>query len=174
MCVHTSEIEVSYFYDFSAILVYFLFQKSVKLKTIIREDMKHKVIYIALVILSISLISCSDGPINTITLRNIAAGDVYLSFRGEQINVPSGQTVELQDIDKGEYEYETIFSIPAGATSFSSEGEMTGTLTLQAGKKILIIYSSVLDQEGGYTIYASVISSDDVSEEGILPDPISP
>lgn len=136
--------------------------------------MKQKVIYTALVVLSIILLSCSDGPINTITLRNGATGDVYLSFRGEQINVPSGQTVELQDIDKGEYEYETIFSIPAGATSFSSEGEMTGTLTLQAGTKILIIYSSVLDPEGAYTIYASVTSSDNLSEEGILPDPIGP
>ncbi|MBK9096762.1 MAG: hypothetical protein IPM14_01320 [bacterium] len=136
--------------------------------------MKQKVIYIALVILSISLLSCSDGPINKITLQNIAAGDVYLNFRGTQVNVPSGQTVELQDIDKGEYEYETVYSIPAGATSFSAEGEMSGTLTLGSGTKILVIYSSVLSQEGAYTIYASVTSSDDVSEEGILPDPIGP
>lgn len=136
--------------------------------------MKQKVIYIALVILSISLLSCSDGPINTITLRNIAAGDVYLNFRGTQVNVPSGQTVELQDIDKGEYEYETVYSIPAGATSFSAEGEMSGTLILGPGTKILVIYSSVFDQEGAYTIYASITSSDDISEEGILPDPIGP
>lgn len=136
--------------------------------------MKQKVTYIALVILSFSLLSCSDGPINTITLQNIAAGDVYLNFRGTQVNVPSGQTVELQDIDKGEYEYETVYSIPAGATSFSAEGEMSGTLALGAGTKILVIYSSVLSQEGAYTIYASVTSSDDVSEEGILPDPIGP
>jgi hypothetical protein len=136
--------------------------------------MKQKVIYIALVILSISLLSCSEGPINKITLQNIAAGDVYLNFRGTQVNVPSGQSVELQDIDKGEYEYETVYSIPAGATSFSAEGEMSGTLTLGAGTKILVIYSSVLNQEGAYTIYASVTSSDDLSEEGILPDPIGP
>lgn len=136
--------------------------------------MKHKVVYIALVLISIGLLSCSDGPINSITIRNMAAGDVYLSFRGDQVYVPTGETVELQDIDKGEYEYETVFSIPAGATNFSSEGEMTGTLILQAGTEILIIYSSVFDEEGGYTIYASVTTSDDLSEEGILPNPINP
>lgn len=133
--------------------------------------MKHKAIFIAAVLLSLSLLSCSDGPINKITLQNKAAGDVYLSFRGTEISVPSGQTVELQDIDKGEYEYETVFSIPAGSTSFSSEGELTGTLILNAGTKILIIYSSVTDEEGAYTIYASVTTSDDLTEGG-LPNPI--
>ena len=136
--------------------------------------MKQKVIYIALVILSISLLSCSDGPLNKITVQNIAAGDVYLNFRGTQVNIPSGQTAELQDIDPGEYEYETVFSIPAGATSFSSDGEMSGTLNLRAGTQILVIYSSVFDEGGSYTIYASVTTSDDLSEEGILPDPIGP
>jgi hypothetical protein len=137
--------------------------------------MKHILISFLLIPLSLTLlISCSDGPINKITLQNIAAGDVYLNFRGTQVNVPSGQTIELQDIDKGEYEYETVFSIPAGATSFNSEGEMTGTLILNAGTEILIIYSSVFGEEGSYTIYASVTSSDDLSEEGILPDPIDP
>lgn len=136
--------------------------------------MKQKAIYIALVILSFSLISCSDGPINKITLNNKADGDVYLSFRGSEIKVPSQSTIELEDIDNGEYEYETVYSIPQGATGFSSEGEMAGTLILKAGTKILVIYSSVFDQEGKYTIYASVTTSDNLSEEGILPDPIGP
>ena len=174
MCVHISEIKVKYFNEYAWFLVYFLFPKPLKLITIQREVMKQKVIYIALVILSISLLSCSDGPLNKITVQNIAAGDVYLNFRGTQVNIPSGQTVELQDIDQGEYEYETVFSIPAGASSSSSEGEMSGTFILRAGTKILVIYSSVFDQGGSYTIYASVTSSDDLSEEGILPDPIGP
>lgn len=136
--------------------------------------MKHKAIYITLVILSFSLLSCSEGPINKITLNNKADGDVYLSFRGSEIKVTSQTTVELEDIDNGEYEYETVYSIPVGSTGSVSEGEMAGTLTLKAGTKILIIYSSVTDAEGKYTIYASVTSSDDLSEDGILPDPIGP
>lgn len=136
--------------------------------------MKQKVIYIALVILSISLLSCSEGPLNKITVQNIADGDVVLNFRGTQVNIPSGQTAELQDIDPGEYEYETVFSIPAGATSSSSEGELSGTFILRAGTQILVIYSSVFDEGGSYTLFASITTSDDLDEEGILPDPIGP
>jgi len=136
--------------------------------------MKHKVTYLLLAILFISISSCSDGPINKITLQNLADGDVYLNFRGTQTLVPSGSTIELQDIDKGEYEYETVYEIPVGATAFSAEGEMSGSFILGAGTKILVIYSSVFDQEGNYTIYASVTSSDNMSEDGILPNPIGP
>jgi hypothetical protein len=136
--------------------------------------MKNKAIYIILIVLSFSLLSCSDNPINKITLNNKADGDVYLSFRGSEIKVPSQTTVELEDIDRGEYEYETVYSIPIGSSSYASEGEMAGTLVLRAGTKILIIYSSVTDSEGKYTIYASVTTSDNLSEDGILPDPIGP
>ena len=134
--------------------------------------MKYGLISFLLIILSLTLISCSDGPINKITLQNIAEGDVYLNFRGTQTLVSSGSTIELQDIDKGEYEYETVYEVPSGATSFSAEGEMSGTLILTAGTKILVIYSSVFN-EGSYSIFASVTSSDDLTE-GILPDPIGP
>jgi hypothetical protein len=120
--------------------------------------------------LSIGLLSCSDGPINKITIQNLADGDVYLNFRGSQIEILSQSTVVLQDINKGEYEYETVFSLPYGITDFGSQGDMTGTFVLRAGTKISVIYSSVTD-EGKYTIYASVTTSDDLSE-GILPDPI--
>ena len=132
--------------------------------------MRQKLIYLLLVILSISLSSCSDGPINKITIQNLADGDVILNFRGSQIEVLSQSTVVLQDIDKGEYEYETVFSLPYGITTFDSQGDMTGTFTLRAGTKISVIYTSVTSEDT-YTIYASVITSDDLSE-GILPDPI--
>lgn len=134
--------------------------------------MKYALISFLLITLSLTLINCSDGPINKITLQNNADGDVYLNFRGSQTLVPSGSTIELQDIDKGEYEYETVYEVPSGATSFSAEGEMSGTLILTAGTKILVIYSSVFS-EGSYSIFASVTSSDDLTE-GILPDPIGP
>jgi hypothetical protein len=140
--------------------------------TIGRRDMKYVLISFLLITLSLTLINCSDGPINKITLQNLADGDVYLNFRGSQTLVPSGSTIELQNIDKGEYEYETVYEVPSGATSFSAEGEMSGTLILTAGTKILVIYSSVFS-EGSYSIFASVTSSDDLTE-GILPDPIGP
>ena len=134
--------------------------------------MKQKFLYLLFTITSISFLSCSDGPINKITFQNLADGDVYVNFKGSQIEVLSQSTVDLEDIDKGEYEYETIFTLPYGTTNFSSEGEMSGSFILKAGTKIIVTYTSV-SNEGTYTIYASVTSSDDLSEE-ILPDPIGP
>ena len=126
--------------------------------------MKHIFISISLIILLLMSVSCSDDPINSITFQNNAAGDVMVNFRGEIIEVPSGQIIQLTDVDKGEFEYETIYSIPAGATSAAAEGEMSGTFELIAGAKILVIYTSVLS-EGSYTIYANVTSSVDVNWE---------
>ncbi len=126
--------------------------------------MKHIFISISLIILLLTLVSCSDDPINSITFQNNAAGDVMVNFRGEIIEVPSGQVIQLTEVDKGEFEYETIYSIPAGATSAAAEGEMSGTFELIAGAKILVVYTSVL-AEGSYTIYASVTSSVDVNWE---------
>jgi hypothetical protein len=126
--------------------------------------MKHIFISISLIILLLTLVSCSNGDANNITFQNNAAGDVMVNFRGEIIEVPSGQIIQLTDVDKGEFEYETIYSIPAGATSAAAEGEMSGTFELIAGAKILVVYTSVL-AEGSYTIYASVTSSVDVNWE---------
>jgi len=134
--------------------------------------MKQRTLYLLLAIMSISLLSCSEGPINKITFQNLAAGDVYVNFKGSQIEVPSQTSVVLEDIDKGEYEYETVFSIPYGTTSFSSEGDISGTFIFRAGTKILVMYTSVLT-DGAYTIYASVTVSDDINwDDGI--NPINP
>jgi len=135
--------------------------------------MKHILISFLLISLSLTLLNCSDDPINTISFQNKAAGDVIVSFRGETINVTSGQVAELKDIDKGEFEYETTYNLPSNATSSSAEGEMSGTFVLKAGTKILVIYSSVLSEEGVYTIYASVTTSDDLTE-GEDPNPVGP
>jgi len=132
--------------------------------------MKQKKLYLLLVILSVSFLSCSEGPINKIIFQNLAAGDVQVNFKGSQIAVLSQSTVELQDIDKGEYEYETIFSIPYGATEFGTEGDAAGTFIIKAGTKIIVTYTSTLI-EGNYTLYTSVTNSNDLTE-GILPDPI--
>ena len=135
--------------------------------------MKHILISFLLISLSLTLISCSDGPINTITIENWASNDVSVNFKGSLTDVPAGATVQLTDILKGEYEYETIYVIPSGATSFEASESCAGTLVLSAGTKILIIYTSTL-VEGTYSISASITTSDDLSEDGILPDPIGP
>lgn len=135
--------------------------------------MKKSYIYIVLLTLSIGLISCSEGPINEIKFDNKAAGDVYVNFRGTQIFVPSQGTATITDIDKGEFDYETVFVIPAGVTSFEAADELAGTFTLKAGTKILVIYSSVIEEDV-YKIFASITNSDNLAEDGILPNPINP
>ena len=134
--------------------------------------MKHKYIYLAIIILSIGLFSCSDNPINTITVTNNAEYGVQLNFKGTLTDIPAGESVQLTDILQGEYEYETIFEVPANSTYDVSES-CAGTLVLNAGTKILIIYVSVFDGTN-YSLSASITSSDNLEPDGILPNPISP
>jgi len=134
--------------------------------------MKHKYIYLALIILSIGLFSCSDNPINTITVTNNAAFGVQLNFKGTLTNIPTGETVQLSDILQGEYAYETIFEVPANAT-YDASASCVGTFVLNAGTKIQMVYASVFDGTN-YSITASITSSDNLEPDGILPNPISP
>ena len=134
--------------------------------------MKHKFIYLILIIVSMSLLSCSDEPVNTLTITNNADYSVQLNFKGTLTEVPSGETVKLTDILEGEYEYETIFEAPQGASYDVSES-CAGTLVLNAGTKVLIVYVSAFDGTQ-YTLTASVTTSNNLSEDFILPNPINP
>jgi len=137
--------------------------------------MKQLSIFFTLLILSVGLFGCeSDSPINTITFTNSAQADVSVNFRGTLTNVPVGETVQLTNILDGEYEYETIFTLPAGATSYEAGEEMSGILDMQAGTTALVYYVSVL-LDGNYSIDASVSTSNNLSEDdGILGNPIGP
>jgi len=132
--------------------------------------MKHKFIYLVLIILSVSLLSCSDNPINTITVTNNADFNVKLNFKGTLTEIPVGETATFTDILQGEYEYETIFVVPANATYDASES-CAGTFLLNAGTDILMIYVSTFDGTN-YSISASITTSDNLSEGGILGNPI--
>jgi hypothetical protein len=115
--------------------------------------------------------SCSSTVDNSLKIQNLASNDVYLNFRASLIHVRSGETVELKELPKGTYEYETIYEIPSGATGSSAEGEAAGELEIRAGTKVLIVYTSTFI-ENNYVLFASITSSDDVNEED--PNPIGP
>jgi hypothetical protein len=136
--------------------------------------MKQKAIYFLLIILiSVTFISCSDKQANSITITNNAALGVQLNFRGTLTDIIApGGSVVLSDILPGEYEYETIFQVPANSTYDASES-CAGTFVLNAGTDILIVYVSVYDGTN-YSVTASITTSDNLSESGILPDPIGP
>jgi hypothetical protein len=120
-----------------------------------------KKILALLFVLIIAFWGCSSEGENSVTLKNSAAGTVYLNFRGEVTTVPAGKTVIISKLPQGTYSYITTYSIPAGATSSTEVGDLTGEITINAGSKILILYSSTFS-ENSYTIYASRTSSDNL------------
>jgi hypothetical protein len=120
-----------------------------------------------LVVLCISMLafwSCSSDSGTSLTLKNMAAGSIYLNFRGEITTVAAGRTVVLSDLPKGTYSYVTTYAVPAGATSSSAVGELDGEIIVNPGTEVLIFYSSTLSEEV-YTIYASKTSNDDLDKE---------
>ena len=135
--------------------------------------MKQRAIFLILILLSVSLLSCSDDPINTITVQNWASNDVSLNFKGSLTDIPAGGSVQLTEILQGEYEYETIFEIPGNASTYEASESCAGTLILNAGTDILFIYTSTFDGSK-YSLSASITSSDNLSEDWILPNPIGP
>ena len=108
---------------------------------------------------------CSSDSETSLSLKNLAAGAIYLNFRGEVTTVASGRTVVLSDLPKGTYAYVTTYSVPAGATTSTAVGELDGELIVKPGSKILILYSSTFT-ENKYTIYASKTSNDDLADPG--------
>jgi hypothetical protein len=134
--------------------------------------MNTKVIFSLLIFLSVAFLSCSDSVNNSITFQNLARNDVHVNFRGSRVDVPNGSIVTLKEIDKGEFQYETIYDIPTGATSSSVEGAGAGTFIMDAGTKILVIYTSTFI-DSAYTLYISITTSEDQTV-GVLPNPIGP
>jgi hypothetical protein len=115
----------------------------------------------------IFLNGCSGKVNNSITFKNLSQSTVYVNFRGEAIELTTGNTSIIQEIPKGIYDYSTTYSVPPGAISSSVQGAVTGNLNIAAGTKILIIYSSTL-LNGVYLLSATISNSDD---QGTLTSP---
>lgn len=123
----------------------------------------------AVVIFSlVTLLGCSTSVDTKITLNNLAQGAVYLNFRAEVYSVAPGKTLEINDVPKGSYEYEITFSIPAGATEGNVNGEGAGELNIEAGTKVLFLFSSNL-ANNSYTLNVSMTTTNDLT-----PEPTSP
>ena len=126
-----------------------------------------------LVVMCVSMLtfcSCSSDEGTSLTLKNMAAGSIYLNFRGEVTTVAAGRTVVLSDLPKGTYAYVTTYAVPAGATSSTAVGELQGEIIINAGTQVLILYSSLFS-ENKYTIYATITTNDDLDK---VDNPIFP
>ena len=136
------------------------------------SNMKKKYMLFLFAAVSFALFTnCSSTVENSLKIQNLASNDVYLNFRASLIQVKSGEIVELKELQKGTFDYETVYEIPSGATSSSAEGEAAGEFIVRAGTKILVVYTSTF-VDNNYTLFASVTSSDDKDDED--PNPIGP
>ena len=135
--------------------------------------MKKILTIITILTISLSFLSgCSDTVATKITFQNFASNKVYINFRASLIPVNAGESVDLTDVPKGTYVYETTFEIPFGTTSSVVVGDVSGEVELAAGTKILIVYASTFN-DFVYTISATKTSTDDLSDDGGI-DPIGP
>lgn len=124
--------------------------------------MKKRYLYLAAAITVFSIFAtcgCNNSVNNSITFKNIADGDIIVNFRGQDISVAAGGTGVVKEIPKGTYKYATTYSIPAGATSSTTTGDVSGQVVINAGTKILILYSSTIIN-GVYTLTATLSNSD--------------
>lgn len=124
--------------------------------------MKQKLLVFSIfLVLSVAFLSCKSKVENRFTFRNMAAGDVFVNFRGQVLTVKAGgQDSYFENIPQGTYTYNTTYEVPAGATASSATGPLSGTVVIKAGTKILLIYSSTFEQST-YKIGATISSSDD-------------
>ncbi len=129
----------------------------------IEEKMKKILATIALLAMSMSFMTgCENSVINSLTIKNGTSYKIYINFRGSLITVDPGE-MEIKDIKEGTYAYETTFEYPSTATTIKTEGAVSGEVSLKAGTKILIFYSSSVSSDGtSYTLNASISSSDDI------------
>ena len=131
--------------------------------------MKNWLLRAAVVFLfAFGFISCSSSISNSISFNNQTQGTLYINFRGQIITVPAGQTSKVEKIQQGTYDYATTFSVPASATSASSQGNLTGTFTLSADTKILLYYTSTL-LNGAYTVYVTISNSNNQNPVTLSP-----
>ncbi len=129
------------------------------------KEYKMKKILVVIIASVFVFSGCSSEYETSLTLKNLAAGAIYLNFKGEITTVAAGRTVVLKDLPKGTYSFKTTYSVPANATNSTAVGDLTGTITVKGGTKVLILYSSTFTEDT-YTIYASLTSNDNLDDEG--------
>jgi hypothetical protein len=135
---------------------------------------KHLIVLFTLAVISIiSFTGCEPFIENKITAKNIADGKVELTIRGKTYDIPSGETLILNDFAKGTFAYSTIYEIPFGISSASAVGAVSGNMILNAGTEISLVYSSVIDSSK-YTLYGVLSSSDDVNRVDPFADDETP
>jgi hypothetical protein len=57
--------------------------------------------------------------------------------------------------------------LPAGAVTSTVEGDASGSVIFNQSTRVLVLYSSTLSEEGAYTLFATLTTSEDLTiDEG--------
>ncbi len=116
--------------------------------------------------------NCTADMDNVINIKSIAAENVYVNILGRLITVKPNTTQQIKNIRRGTYSFSTNYDLPSGVTGSSVDGTASGDLTLNAGTRISIFYTSRIQATTGggaagasaqtnYILVASISSSDD-------------
>ena len=120
---------------------------------------KRYFIYLFLLSVFSIIAGCKTTVDNSFRINNLAAAEVILNFRGQDIKVTPGGSASVSDIPQGTYDYATSYSIPPAATNSTTEGDVSGQVIINAGTRILLIYTSKI-VDGVYTLSATISNSD--------------
>jgi len=125
--------------------------------------MKKQILFLFLFyLIIISFQGCKTTVDNRISFNNLSDTDLIVNFRGQDIKIAVGQKVDVREIPKGTYTYATSFSMPVGANTSSTFGDVSGSVSIKAETKVLVLYTSTL-LNGVFTLSATLSSSDDQS-----------
>jgi len=122
-------------------------------------------IFIVIIGLSLFLAGCKSTVTNSVTFKSIAIGNMYVNFMGETFTIVPNGSKTVRNIPKGTYTYSTTYDIPSGITSVSLNGDVSGSVIMNADTKITVLYSSSIQGSGeqkNYIINASMSSNDKI------------
>lgn len=122
-------------------------------------------IFIVIIGLSLFLAGCKSTVTNSVTFKSIAIGNMYVNFMGETFTIVPNGAKTVRNIPKGTYTYATTYDIPSGITSVSTNGDVNGSVVMNADTKITVLYSSSIQGSGeqkNYIINASISSNDKI------------
>lgn len=122
--------------------------------------MKKQIIAAVLFLFALVFASCTNDIQNKFTFKNYSFGKVSINFRGDLYPVNAGATFTITDIPKGTYTYATTYELPLGVSASTTVGDVSGTVVFSASTRILVVYSSTLN-DSTYTLYATKSNSDD-------------
>jgi len=109
---------------------------------------------------------CKTTVTNSVTFKSIALGNLYVNFMGETILLAPNSSKTVRNMAKGTYNYSTSYEVPAGITNVSTQGPVSGPVTVNADTKITVLYSSSIQGTGeqqSYIVSASISSNDKVT-----------